>query len=63
MSNRPARATLADIIRATRAAREHGAEAVEVRPDGTIRIVIAGTRRSDEANCDAEEPKYRDFKL
>ena len=63
MSKTAARFTLADIVRATRAAKEHGAEAVEVRPDGTIRIVIADKHCSGDAKRDAEEPKHRDFKL
>lgn len=61
MSRTSSRANLADISRATKAAKAQGAAAVEVLPDGTIRIVIA------ETNCDAksepEEPKHRDFKL
>ena len=35
MSKTAARFTLADIARATRAAREQGAQAVEIKPDGT----------------------------
>ena len=62
MSKRAARFTLADIVHATRVAKRHRAEAVEVRPDGTIRIVIADTDCSGEAKRDAEEPKLRDFK-
>ena len=61
MSKTSARFNLADISRATKAAKAEGAAAVEVLPDGTIRIVIA------ETHCDAkpkpEEPKHRDFKL
>ena len=56
-----ARFTLVDIARATRAAKEQGAAAVDVLPDGTIRIVLV------EVTCDEkrepEEPKHRDFKL
>jgi hypothetical protein len=61
MTRTSARFNLADISRATRAAKEQGAVAVEVLPDGTIRIVI------NETHCDekpaSEEPKHRDFKL
>jgi hypothetical protein len=59
MSKTAARFTLADIARATRAAKEQGAEAVEIRPDGTIVVVI----HKDEAKPEAEKPKVRDFKL
>ena len=62
MSNRAARFTLADIARATRAAKEQGAEAVEIKPDGTIRVIISDTHK-DEAKPEAEKPKVRDFKL
>ena len=61
MSKTASRFTLTDISRAAKAAKAEGAAAVEVLPDGTIRIVIA------EARCDEkpepEEPKHRDFKL
>ena len=40
MSKTSARFNLADISRATKAAKAEGAAAVEVLPDGTIRIVI-----------------------
>ncbi|MGV7215040.1 hypothetical protein [Bradyrhizobium sp. UFLA05-112] len=61
MSKTAARFTLADIARATRAAKEQGAEAVEVSPDGTIRVIISMAK--DEAKPEAEKPKVRDFKL
>ena len=60
MSKTAARFTLADIARATRAAKEQGAEAVEIRPDGTIVVVIA---HKEEAKPEVEKPKVRDFKL
>lgn len=56
-----ARFTLADISRATRAAKEQGAAAVEVLCDGTIWIVIAETQCDEKPAPD--EPKHRDFKL
>ena len=62
MTKTAARFTLADIARATRAAKEQGAEAVEIKPDGTIRVIISGTHK-DEAKPEAEKPKVRDFKL
>ncbi|MGV7219239.1 hypothetical protein [Bradyrhizobium sp. UFLA05-112] len=60
MTKTAARFTLADIVRATRAAKEQGAKAVEVLPNGTIRVVLAG---EDEAKPEADKPKIRDFKL
>jgi hypothetical protein len=58
-----ARFTLADIVRATRAAKEQGAAAVDVLPDGTIRIRIL--LANDEATSAADQPPkpVRDFKL
>jgi hypothetical protein len=38
MSRRPAIITQADVARAIRAAQQCGAGAVEIKPDGTIRI-------------------------
>jgi len=55
-----ARFTLLDIARATRAAKEQGAKAVEVLPNGTIRVILA---QEDEAKPEADAPKVRDFKL
>jgi|RhiMethySRZTD1v2_1073278.scaffolds.fasta_scaffold597900_2 hypothetical protein len=63
MSRTSARFNLADVSRATRAAKAEGAAAVEVLPDGTIRIVIAESHGNSEAKPDADEPKHRDFKL
>jgi hypothetical protein len=40
MSRRPALTVQSDIARAIRAARQCGAGAVEIRPDGTIRIKL-----------------------
>jgi hypothetical protein len=62
MSKTAARFTLADISRATRAAKEQGAEAVEIRPDGTIALIISGAHKG-EAKIEAEALKVRDFKL
>jgi hypothetical protein len=41
MPRRPASITQADIARVIRAAKQAGAGAVEISPDGTIRIVLA----------------------
>jgi hypothetical protein len=40
MSRTPARFTQADVARSIRAAKQAGASAVELRPDGTIRITL-----------------------
>jgi hypothetical protein len=40
MPRRPATFTQADVARAIRAAKQAGAEAVEVRPDGTIIVLL-----------------------
>ena len=60
MSKTASRFTLADIARATRAAKEQGAKAVEVLPNGTIRVILA---EEDGAKPEAEKQKIRDFKL
>jgi hypothetical protein len=62
MSKTAARFTLADISRATRAAKEQGVAAVEIRPDGTIALIISGAHKG-EFPPEAETPKVRDFKL
>lgn len=59
-----ARFSLADISRATRAAKEQGAAAVDILRDGTIRIhMIRAATNDDEAKPEAEKPQTRDFKL
>jgi hypothetical protein len=40
MPRRPARLTQADVARAIRAAKQAGADRVEVRPDGTIVVML-----------------------
>ena len=62
MSKTAARFTLADVARAIRAAKEQGAEAVEILPDGTIRVIIAGVHHKNEAKPEAKR-NFRDFKL
>ncbi|WP_156527608.1 hypothetical protein [Bradyrhizobium stylosanthis] len=42
MPRRPAKVTQADLARAIRAAKEAGASAVSVGPDGVIRIILTG---------------------
>jgi hypothetical protein len=41
MSRTPARVTQADVARTIRAAQQCGADAVEIKPDGTIRVVLS----------------------
>jgi hypothetical protein len=48
MSRTPARITQADIARAIRAAKQAGAGAVVLRPDGTIHIPLDGTKPAAE---------------
>jgi len=62
MSKTAARFTLADIARAARAAKEQGAQAVEILPDGTIRVVFPGVQHKEEAKPEPN-PTIRDFKL
>jgi hypothetical protein len=51
MSRRPATVTQADVARAIRAAQQCGAGAVEIKPDGTIRVLVA------EAIVPAQKPE------
>jgi hypothetical protein len=48
MSRTPARFTQPDVARAIRAAKQAGATAVELRPDGTIRIALSGEKATTE---------------
>jgi len=43
MSRRPAIVTQADVARALRAAKQAGASAIEVKPDGTLVIFLRAT--------------------
>jgi hypothetical protein len=58
MSRRPALVTQADVARAIRAAQQCGAGPVEIKPDGTIRIMPSpeSTAASDESPV---EPQVR----
>jgi hypothetical protein len=56
MSRRPALITQADVARAIRAARQCGAEAVEIRPDGTMRVMLSTEPKASET---AIEPKAK----
>jgi hypothetical protein len=59
MSKVAARFTLADLTRAIRASKEQGAEAVEIKPDGTIKIKLVDKDEPKESKPE----KFRDFKL
>jgi hypothetical protein len=54
MSRTPARVTQADVARAIRAAKQAGAGAVELLPDGRIRIDLTG-EKAEKAVEDEEE--------
>lgn len=45
---RPARITQSQVERAIKAARRQGASAVEVKPDGTIRISLAPVEKTED---------------
>jgi hypothetical protein len=62
MSRRSATVTQADIARAIRAAKQAGAESVEVRPDGTI-IVLLTRSSAPMAPEDNPEPTQHDIIL
>jgi hypothetical protein len=48
MSRTPARFTQADVARSIRAAKQAGAGAVELLPDGTIRIRLDGLQKPSQ---------------
>jgi acylphosphatase len=54
MSRTPARIRQADVARAIRAAQQTGAGAVEVLPDGTIRINLAGEKTQPPSELEQE---------
>jgi hypothetical protein len=54
MTRTPARFTQADVARSIRAAKQAGAAAVELRPDGTIRINLSPTPERDQSHFQVE---------
>lgn len=52
MPRRASKITQADIARALRAAKQANAGAVEVTPDGTIRILVNGPQSQDAPQLD-----------
>jgi hypothetical protein len=57
VSRTPARITQADVARAIRAAKQAGATAVEVAPDGTIRILLVKDTSVHSGELVPEPPK------
>jgi hypothetical protein len=47
MSRRPAAVTQSDVARVVRAAKQSGAGAVQIQPDGTITILLAPPPAAD----------------
>lgn len=54
MSRTPAKFTQADVARSIRAAKQAGAGAVELRPDGTIRIDLQALPLGDKREIEVE---------
>jgi hypothetical protein len=54
MSRTPARFTQADVARVIRAAKQAGAGSIELLPDGTIRIYLAGERADRKCEPESE---------
>ena len=58
MPRRPAVVTQADVARAIRAARQAGAHGVEIKPDGTITIILSPqSPQSNGAGVSSVEPR------
>jgi hypothetical protein len=54
LSRTPAKFTQADVARSIRAAKKCGAGAVELRPDGTIRISLAAEPPQEKPHSEIE---------
>jgi hypothetical protein len=63
MSRTPARFTQADVARSIRAAKQAGAAAVELRPDGTIRIDLSGESTAISPEAEQTEAEQEDVIL
>lgn len=63
MPRRPAAITQADVARAIRAARQAGAETVEVKPNGSILIHLSPQSPLSPANGEAQVAEQQDFVL
>ena len=57
MPRRPAAVTQADVARTIRAAKQAGAERVEVHPDGMISVVLKDVPMSVPAVSPADNPQ------
>ena len=57
MSRTPAKITKADVARALRAARQCGAASIEIKPDGTIQVIITTEMQKPEIKMIAPEPE------
>jgi len=55
MSRTPARFTQADVARTIRAAKQAGADGVEVRPDGTIFVHLSGPHDGGKLTAEADK--------
>jgi hypothetical protein len=65
MSRTPARITQADVARVLRAARQAGADMVEIKPDGTICVRLSPQSKAPAADGVAEdqEPLAHEVKV
>lgn len=65
MPFRPAKVTQADVARTIRAAKQAGAESIEVRPDGTISIELGkGKGKGAQGSpASSDEPPAEDIVL
>jgi len=57
MSRTPAKITQADVARALRAARQCGAASIEIKPYGTIQVIITTEMQKPEIKMIAPEPE------
>ena len=59
MSRAAARFTEADVSRAIKAAKKHGAGCVEIKPDGTIQVIISPQSTAEVEPKEPPAPKKR----
>lgn len=59
MSRAAARFTQADVSRAIRAAKQNGAPIVEIKPDGTIQVIVSPQSTAEVAPKEAPSPRKR----
>jgi hypothetical protein len=63
MPRRPAAVTQADVARTIRAAKQAGADSVEVRPDGTIVVMLKDTPAPTAPDSNLQGPVPQDIIL